>query len=382
MEALNRPWTTSTRIIVVVISLLLIALFFYRALPLIGPLIFAGLVAYILNLVVRFLRNRTNLKRKHAVNIVYFVFIAFLIATPSTLVPISVRQADLLSTELQEIAEQIESLVETPIVILGRTISLVELWNELTSVFTDFDVAVDSALTVLETTTNSILRIVIVIVVTYYLLMDWQGLERWLLNLLPENGRSDFKRLVVEIDRIWRAYIQGTLALMIIMAIVFIIIGFIIGLPGAVAIGILTGILSMIPEIGPWIAGALAVLVAYILGSNHLPISNFWFAVLVAVIYLVLTQVKGIWLRPQVMRRFMHMNTGLVFLAIIGAVMLGGILAALIILPIIASVGVVGSFVRARLLDLDPWPDQPVSEDAGAASGANSDTNNPAKESN
>jgi hypothetical protein len=51
------------------------------------------------------------------------------------------------------------------------------------------------------------------------------------------------------------------------------------------------------------------------------------------------------------------MNTGLVFIAIIGAAMLGGILAALIILPIIASIGVIGRYIRARLLDLDPWPE-------------------------
>ena len=127
----------------------------------------------------------------------------------------------------------------------------------------------------------------------------------------------------------------------------------------------------MIPEIGPWIAGALAVLVAFVLGSNHLPLSNFWFAVLVAAIYFVLTQVKGIWLRPQVMRRFMHMNTGLVFLAIIGAAMLGGILAALIILPIIASIGVIGRYIRARLPDLDPWPAEVLDEvDDGGQSAA------------
>jgi predicted PurR-regulated permease PerM len=169
-----------------------------------------------------------------------------------------------------------------------------------------------------------------------------------------------------EIDQIWRAYLQGTLALMAIMAILFIIIGYAIGLPGAVAIAIITGILSMIPEIGPWIAGALAVSVAWILGSNHLPISNFWFAVLVAGIYFIVTQVKGIWLRPQVMRRFMHMNTGLVFLAIIGAAMLGGIMAALIVLPIIASIGTLGRYLRARLLDLDPWPVEQTSGESVA----------------
>ena len=144
------------------------------------------------------------------------------------------------------------------------------------------------------------------------------------------------------------------------------IVGLAIGLPGAVAIGILTGLLSMIPELGPWISGIIAVAIAYFAGSNHLPISNFWFAILVAGIYLIVTQVKSIWLRPQVMGRFMHMNTGIVFLAIIAAALLEGIFAALVILPILASVGVLGRYVRAKLLDFDPWPDpdQPLLADS------------------
>ncbi len=354
----KQGWSTPTRVIVVAVCLIVIGLLLYRAHPLIVPLVFAGLLAYVLNLVVRFLKNKTNLKRKWAVNIVYFVFIAILIATPSTLIPVSISQVEELSAELEEIAQLFESLIETPVVIFGRLIPLAELWAEVTSVFTDFDLAVSSTNSVHETTTTSLLGLAIIIVVTYYLMMDWEGLEGWIANLLPESGRSDFRRLVSEIDTVWRAYLQGTLALMIIMAIVFIIIGLIIGLPGAVAIGILTGILSMIPEIGPWIAGVIAILVALILGSEHLPISNVWFAILVAGIYFVLTQVKGIWVRPQVMRRFMRLNTGLVFLAIIGAAMLSGILAALIILPIIASIGVIGRYIRARLLDLEPWPEE------------------------
>jgi hypothetical protein len=51
----------------------------------------------------------------------------------------------------------------------------------------------------------------------------------------------------------------------------------------------------------------------------------------------------------------MHMNTGLVFLAIIAAVILEGILGALIVLPIMASIGLIGRYVLARMLRLDPW---------------------------
>jgi predicted PurR-regulated permease PerM len=56
------------------------------------------------------------------------------------------------------------------------------------------------------------------------------------------------------------------------------------------------------------------------------------------------------------MGRFMHMNTGLVFVTIIGAALIFGVLAALIILPVVASVGQIGHYVRCKLLDMDPYP--------------------------
>jgi predicted PurR-regulated permease PerM len=75
----------------------------------------------------------------------------------------------------------------------------------------------------------------------------------------------------------------------------------------------------------------------------------------VGAIYIVVMQVKSLWLRPLVMGRFMHMNTGLVFVAIIGAALIWGVLAALIILPVIASAGQIGHYIRAKLFDEDPW---------------------------
>lgn len=355
---MTTKWNTSTRIVVLVLILIFFGLLAYEVKPLVTPLIIAGLVAYTLNLAVRFISNRTNISRKWIVNTVYFIFIAVLIATPGTLVPVAVRQINTLSFELEEASRQLEVLMSNPVNLAGLTIPIDQLWDDLTSMTTDFGSAFGGALVVLETTSVNFLRLVIIIVVSYYLLMDWRGLREWSINILPESGRDDTRRLLVEIDQIWRAYMQGTLALMIIMGILFIIIGLAIGLPGAVAIGLLTGFLSMIPELGPWISGVIAVAIAFFAGSNHLPISNFWFAVLVAGIYLVITQVKSIWLRPQVMGRYMRMNTGVVFLAILAAAMLQGILAALVVLPILATMGVLGRYFRARLLQLEPWPDK------------------------
>jgi len=352
-----KNWNASTKVVVLIIIFVVLGLIAYEIRPLITPLIIAGLLAYTLNLAVRYLTNRSKLSRKWVVNLVFFLFIAILIATPGTLVPVTVRQIQRTSIELEEVRQQLEMILANPIVIANVTIPVDQIWNDLTSMTTDFQSAYEGALAVLESTSINIIRIVIIIVVAFYLMHDWSSLRNWLLNILPESGRPDLERLLREIDQIWRAYMQGTFALMLIMGIFFIVVGLAIGLPGAVAIGLLTGLLSMVPELGPWISGIIAVAIAYFAGSNHLPISNFWFAVLVAGIYLIVTQVKSLWLRPQVMGRFMHMNTGIVFLAIIAAALLEGIFAALVILPILASVGVLGRYVRAKLLNFDPWPE-------------------------
>ena len=353
----SKPWSPTTRIVVIVLVIGLLILFIYEMQPLLSSLTIAGLVAYTLNLFVRYLKNRTRLSRGFAVHLVYIVFILLIIAAPGTLVPLGVAQAETLTDEWLMIRKQIDEFAAAPVEVVGITIPLDQLWDDALSMSTDIDVTFGGALSIIETTSVGLLRVAVIIVVSYYVLKDWTRLRKWLISILPESGRGDADRLLVDIDVLWRAYMQGTLALMLIMAVVYTIIGFAIGLQGAVAIGIFSGIVSMIPEIGPWIAGFVAVIVAYVAGSSHLPLSNFWFAVLVAVIFAVVAQIKSIWLRPQVMGRFMHMNTGLVFLAILAAALLQGILGALIVLPILATVGVLGRYVRAKLLNIDPWPD-------------------------
>jgi len=359
---MNNKWNSTTRVIVVTIFIIVIGLIVYSLRPLIGPMTVAALFAYTLYPVTRRLEVRTRIRHGFAVALVYFPFLIILIAMPSTLIPLLIRQIRTLSEEFTSVLNLLELRLAEPVTLLGRTISQEELANFINLSTEGLIPAASDAIEVLEATSTSLLWLVVILVTTYYLMLDWEGLQNWFINLLPESERSDLIRLMIEVDQTWRSYVRGTLALSTMMAIFFIVVGLAIGLPGAVALGLLTGLLSIIPELGPTIAGILSGVVAFFEGSSYLPLSNFWFAILIMSIYLVVMQVKSLWLRPLVMGRFMHLNTGLVFVAIIGSALIFGIFAALIILPVMATIGQVGNYVRLKLQNQSPFPDMPVTE--------------------
>ena len=351
-------WSIFTRAVVTVISLVFIGLLVYTISPMIGPLIITVLLAYVLNPLVKLMTTWTRLPHKWAVFVVYFSCLTLLIVIPSVLAPVAVRQLTGLSTYLINIETRLEAALANPIMLSNQEIYLGQLLSNLLEMMTaSFAPAADSALAVIERTSTSLAWLLVVLVGTYYLLLDGERLCAWLVRQAPAASQADAIRLLKEIDIIWRAYLRGTLVLMLIVGVTFMVVWTAIGLPGALAIGLLTGVLTVIPEVGPTMAAILAILVAFFQGSDYLPLSNFWFAVLVFGIYFVLIQIKSIWLRPRIMGYFLSMNEGLIFVAIIGAVVLWGILGALIIVPLLETLGAIGRYIRCRLLNLDPWPE-------------------------
>ena len=355
---MQKSWSLLTRLIVIAVSLLVVGLTLYAAWPMLGPLSLSLLLAYTLNPLVIALEERYRLQRKWAVSAVYFVFLLLVAAIPGSLIPILIRQIRGFSEELEDVETEMSAFLSEPLTILGQEIQVDELWSEIITISTEsLAPAAENALRVIETTSLSLAWLLITLVATYYLLRDGKGLRDWIISLAPDYERDGLHKLSLEVNLIWRAYLAGTLTIMLIMAVTATIIGLLVGLPGAAAIGLLTGLFTIIPELGILLAGVLATLIAYFQGSNLLPLPNAGFAILVAILYLVMWQVKSNWLRPYAMGPTLRLNTGLVFVVIVTTVVLQGILTALIILPVLATAGVIGRYIRCRLLDIDPWPD-------------------------
>ena len=196
----------------------------------------------------------------------------------------------------------------------------------------------------------------VILVTTFYLLRDGPRLRLWLVLQFSPRFQSDIDHLLIDMAHVWNSFLRGQLALMIVVGLLTAIAAAAIGLPGAVVIGIIAGLLDVIPSLGPTVAGAVGVIVALILGSTYIPLSNLWFALIVMGVFLVIQQIENIWLRPQIMGHTLQLHPGIIFISVLGALAQVGILGALVVVPVMSSMAILWRYIHARLLGQDPYP--------------------------
>ncbi|RJP55018.1 MAG: AI-2E family transporter [Anaerolineaceae bacterium] len=356
---MKERWTPATRYLVIALVLFFLVFVGWQIREIFPPLITAALVAYIFYPFVEIFRQRFKLRQAIASRLVFFISLTLMIAVPVSLIPLLASEMDVVVNDLLKTVDQLESFLSQPIVIANLQLHLnnlvPDLRNSLTAVL---EFLPEDALLLLETTSRGTLWFLVIVVSVYYFMTDWDRLRDWVIGLAPANYRHDIWRLYREIKAVWMGYLRGQLTLMTIVAVVFGIIWSIIGLPGAFLLGILAGLFSLIPDVGPFAATALALIVALLEGSTWLPVNNFVFALIVAGLYVVLINIKNIWLRPLIYGRSVHMHEGIVFVSIIAAVVFTGIIGAFIVVPVLASLGVIGRYLHARLLDLPAFDDE------------------------
>ncbi|MGC8855453.1 MAG: AI-2E family transporter [Anaerolineae bacterium] len=322
------------------------------------PLLTAALIAYFLSPAVNFLSTRFRLQRKLAANLVYFLVLALLIALPLIILPIVLGEIQGILSDFDRALDGLQFALQEPIRLGNMRIYLSGLLSSLRQNMNSGIVPrPEDAIRILESTSRNFLWLLVTLVSAYYLMTDWTRLRHWLIQLAPPEEQPNLDRLYREIRKIWLDYLNGQVRLIVILALMYSLAWWAIGLPGAPIIGTLAGVLNLLPEIGPASAAILATLLAFLEGSLFLPVSNLWFALITLGVYLLLNNFKTIWLQPRILGHSVLLHEGLVFVAIVTAIILWGALGVLIIVPLLATIGVLGRYLRRRLLGLPPFDD-------------------------
>jgi predicted PurR-regulated permease PerM len=298
------------------------------------------------------------MRRTAAVNLVYFSTVILLIGLPSTLLPIFADEAQIVVQDLLDLTNQLGQTFSGPIRFFGLTFHLEEWGRSIFQVQnTVLSPLPEEALKLLETTSVGVLWFLVILVSVHLFLSQWPTIRDWFINLASPTYRPEMEELYNRIRNIWMAYLRGQIVLMFIVGVVFTIAWIVIGIPGALVLGVIAGLFTLVPDVGPFLAMVLAAGVALLEGSTWIPLSNFWVAGIVIIVYLVLINLKNFFLRPYIMGRSVHMNEALIFIAIVIATILKGILGALLVVPVLASVVVIGGYVQRRVLGLAPFED-------------------------
>ena len=352
-------WSAITKRTVVLIIVALLALVVYRFRIVIPPLVIAFLLAFILDPIVDFLTNRLHLSRGPATTLVFLVLIVVTLgamAAPVTAVPSIQRAVLSVQVDAIRIIADVGDFFERPLEIGGYSLDLSSVYEELSAMLSRFVGSVaQGTLDVVFSIASGAFWLIFILMAAFYMVKDGDRIIRQLDDLAPPDYHDDLVHLRQQITGVWNAFLRGQLLLSLAMAAITALACWAIDVPYPIALGLLAGLMEFVPSIGPFIAGVPAVLLALFQGSDFLPLNNFWFAVLVVGLYVVIQQIEGNLLIPRILGRSLNLHPLLVLIVIVLGGSLAGILGMLLAAPVLATLRVVGRYVFCRLYDRDPF---------------------------
>ena len=354
----NKHWSTSTRYLVLGLLILLTLLGLWYIRSVLKPLIVAAFIAYLINPAASYLARRTMLSRRASINIVYFISILLLFGAPASMTSLFFDEFQQIISDILDLIDQLISWLIKPHAFGGLYIDFGQLANQLAQFRTTFLSSLsENALHLLEQTSLGALWILVMLVVVYYLLAEWANLREQMIAFFPADYRQELEELYQHVRAVWMNYLRGQILLMFIVGVVFTIAWTILGIPGALVLGIIAGFFTLVPDVGPFLAACLAVGVALLEGSSWWPsLPHVIMAVIAMAVYFILIMIKNFWLRPFIMGRSVHMPEALVFIFIVMATVLWGILGALLVIPVATSLAVIFDYLRRRSLGMAPFP--------------------------
>lgn len=354
---ISTEWSRTTKRLVIVglVIILLLLLYVFRAL--VPPILLAIVLAYILKPLADRVEKQLQVRRTLAVILVYIVVLAILSIVPVTVVPYVVERIARLNLDVQKLTDDLVGFLSQPFVILEYRFSLGDFVGDVGD-------TVQNMLRPFATQTvglvfnllSSLLWVLSITIISFYLVKDAERLRQFLDRLAPPGYTEELRRLREEINHVWKAFFRGQVVLGIVVGTVVWIAMSIVGLPNAGLMGIVAGLLEVVPTFGPVLATIPAVLIAFFIGSVYLPLSNFWFAVLVLGLYVLIQQVENAYLVPRIMGRRMQLHPVIIFIGVLAGGFLAGTLGVLLAAPVIGTVRVALRYTYAKLLDQDPFP--------------------------
>ncbi len=171
-------------------------------------------------------------------------------------------------------------------------------------------------------------------VITFYLLRDWDNLLERLGDLLPRYAEPAITKLAGESNEMLGAFFRGQILVMFALGVIYAIGLAVLGLKLAFLIGLVAGLLSIVPYLG-FAVGLIAALIAAVVQFQDVI-----HVVLVLVVFGVGQLLEGMVLTPWLVGDRIGLHPVVVIFAVLAGGQLAGFVGMLIALPVAAILNV------------------------------------------
>ncbi len=326
----------------IALAIFFLALWYLGAVML--PFLVGGAVAYFLDPVADRL-ERAGLGRAAATTLITLAALLIVVLLVLAVIPLLIQQLSALVNATPAIAARFEAVLRDTFPEMSDSTSVMRqtLAQIASAIQARGGALAQGLLTSVLSVVSWLLFIVIVPVVAFYLLMEWDHMVARLDDLLPRDHAPTIRRLASEIDTVLAGFVRGQVSVCLAMAVYYGAALMIAGLQFGLIIGALAGAITVIPYIGALIGGALAIgLALYQFWGDWLQIG------IIAAIFGLGQFLEGNVITPRLVGKSvgLHPVWLMVALSIFGAVF--GFAGLLVAVPVAAALGVLTRFGLAQ----------------------------------
>ena len=308
------------------------------------PFVLGAAIAYFLDPVADRL-ERLGCSRGLAVGIITFFAILIFVILALLIVPLLVSQTAALIEAVPQIAQRLQtfltdrfpelmdssSTLRRSLASVGETIQSKggELLNTVLASFSGI--------------VNAIVLFILVPIVAFYLLYDWDDIVARVDGLLPRDHAPVVRKLAGEIDKTMAGFVRGQGTVCLILGTYYAVALMLVGLNFGLVVGFIAGALTFIPYVGALVGGLLAI---------GLALFQFWgdwlWILLVWAIFQSGQFVEGNILTPRMVGSSVGLHPVWLIFALSAFGALFGFVGLLVAVPVAAALGVLTRFAIAQ----------------------------------
>lgn len=229
-------------------------------------------------------------------------------------------------------------------------VNIAALKKELTRWLSDFGMSIASdlpkyILSIGKALISGGINLVLGLMVGFYLLYDFNKVNDFIFNLLPESIKYGYKDLTNRINTSLRSYVQGVLLVMFLVFITQSIGLTIAGLEAPILFALFCAVTDIIPYFGPYIGGIPAVIVGFTMS----PITGICVLISIVIVQLL----ENNFYQPLIMGHTMKLHPVTIMIGLLIFEHFFGILGMVLATPVIATLKIFITFFNEKFNFLD-----------------------------